>query len=49
MIEIAGEAKPLAGRALQRSQAALGQLRAPLDFDIEKAETRLAEMVGTFA
>ena len=49
MIEIAEEAKPLAGRALQRSQAALGQLRAPLDFDIEKAETRLAEMVGTFA
>ncbi|HXJ02424.1 MAG TPA: glycoside hydrolase family 3 N-terminal domain-containing protein, partial [Micropepsaceae bacterium] len=49
MREVAQEAKPLSGRALQRSEAALAHLRAPLDLDIEKCEVRLTEMVGTFA
>ena len=49
MREVAQEAKPLSGRALQRSEAALAHLRTPLDLDIEKCEVRLTEMVGTFA
>jgi beta-N-acetylhexosaminidase len=46
MKEIAREAKPLAGRARQRAEAALAQLRTPLEFDIERAEARLTEMMG---
>jgi beta-N-acetylhexosaminidase len=49
MIEIAQEAKPLAGRSLQRAEAALSHLRAPLELDIEACEARLAEMVGPIA
>ena len=49
MKEIAREARPLAGRARQRAEAALGQLRAPLEFDIERAEARLTEMMGSLS
>jgi beta-N-acetylhexosaminidase len=49
MKEIAEEAKPLTGRALQRAEAALAHLRAPLELDIERAEARLTEMVETIA
>ena len=49
MKEIAREARPLAGPARQRAEAALGQLRAPLEFDIERAEARLAEMMGSLS
>jgi beta-N-acetylhexosaminidase len=49
MTEIAREAKPLAGRARQRAESALAQLRAPSEFDIEKAETRLMDMMGNFS
>ena len=47
MKEIAPEAKPLVGRARQRAESALAQLRTPLEFDIERAEARLMEMMGT--
>jgi beta-N-acetylhexosaminidase len=49
MKEIAREARPLAGRARQRADAALGQLRAPLEFDIERAEARLTEIMGSLS
>ena len=49
MREVARETKPLAGRALERAEAALALLRAPSEFDIEKAETRLNEMMGMLA
>jgi beta-N-acetylhexosaminidase len=49
MKEIAPEAKPLAGRAQQRAEAALALLREPLEFDIVRAEARLTELVGAIA
>jgi beta-N-acetylhexosaminidase len=49
MKDVAREAKPLAGPALQRAEAAMAQLRAPLKFDIEGAETRLTELLGANA
>jgi beta-N-acetylhexosaminidase len=49
MQEIAKEARPLAGKALARAEAALDRLRAPSELDFEKAEARLTEMVGSLA
>jgi beta-N-acetylhexosaminidase len=49
MKQIAQEVKPLAGRTLERAQSALAHLRAPLEFDIERAEARLTELVGEIA
>jgi len=49
MTEIAREAKPLEGRARQRAESALAQLREPSEFDIGKAEARLTEMMGHYS
>jgi len=49
MKEVAREAKPLAGKALHRADAALAHLRAPSVIDIERAEARLAALVGGLA
>jgi beta-N-acetylhexosaminidase len=49
MKEVAREAKTLSGAALLRAEAALAQLRAPSELDIEKAEARLAEMTEALA
>ena len=49
MMEIAREAKPLAGKALARADAALARARVPSELDYEKAEARLTEMVGNLA
>jgi beta-N-acetylhexosaminidase len=46
MKDVAQHVPPLAGRSLQRAEAALAQLRAPLAFDIERAEARLNALVG---
>jgi hypothetical protein len=42
---VAKEAKPLAGDSLARAKRALAQLRKPGDFDVERAEARLQEML----
>jgi beta-N-acetylhexosaminidase len=49
MQEIAGQAKPLAGPALRRAEAALAQFRAPSALDYDKAESRLAALMGAAA
>ena len=49
MKEVAREAKPLAGKALHRADAAIAHLRAPSVIDIERAEARLAALVGGLA
>jgi len=49
MKEVAREAKTLSGAALLHAEAALAQLRAPSELDIEKAEARLSEMTGALA
>jgi beta-N-acetylhexosaminidase len=45
MMDVAKEAKPLAGDSLARAKRALAQLRKPGDFDVERAEARLQEML----
>jgi len=49
MKEVAREAKTLSRAALRRAEDALAQLRKPAGLDIEKAEARLAEMIGAAA
>jgi beta-N-acetylhexosaminidase len=50
MMDVAREAKELAGEALDRADGALAQLRTPADLDIQAAEARLREMlVGAVA
>ena len=49
MKQVAREAKTLTGPALLRAQAALAQLHAPAEIDIERAEARLSEMTGALA
>jgi beta-N-acetylhexosaminidase len=49
MKEVAREAKTLSRAALRRAEDALAQLRMPAGLDIEKAEARLAEMIGAAA
>src|SRR5215471_6832837 len=46
MKDIAVEAKPLAGAALARADAALGQLRPPVPLDFAAAEARLDAIIG---
>src|SRR5215831_6254208 len=43
---VAAEAKPLAGAALARADAALGQLRPPVPLDFAAAEARLDAIIG---
>jgi beta-N-acetylhexosaminidase len=45
MMEVAREAKELAGPALDRADAALAQLRTPAGLDVQAAEARLREML----
>jgi beta-N-acetylhexosaminidase len=45
MMDVAKEAKSLAGDSLARAKRALSQLRNPGDFDVEGAEARLSEML----
>src|SRR5688500_14535564 len=45
MMDVAKEAKELAGAALDRADAALAQLHAPASLDIGAAEARLREML----
>jgi beta-N-acetylhexosaminidase len=45
MIDVAREAKELAGPALSRAQNALTQLRAPPEFDVKAGEARLHKML----
>jgi beta-N-acetylhexosaminidase len=49
MTEIAREAKPLAGAALRRANAALALLKPPGPFDVTAAERRLAGLIGAVA
>jgi beta-N-acetylhexosaminidase len=49
MRDVAEEAKPLDGRARRRAERALAQLRPPAAFDLDAAETRLAELAGGVA
>ena len=46
MIEVASEAKELAGAARDRAGRALAQLRTPAALDIDAAEARLREMLA---
>jgi beta-N-acetylhexosaminidase len=48
MTEIAEAAKPLAGAALRRADAALALLKPPGAFDVAAAEARLAGLIGAF-
>jgi beta-N-acetylhexosaminidase len=48
MTEIAEAAKPLAGAALRRADAALALLKPPGPFDVAAAEARLAGLIGAF-
>ncbi len=49
MAEVAEGAGPLEGEPLRRSQRALASLAPPAEFDIERAEARLAELMGRAA
>jgi beta-N-acetylhexosaminidase len=49
MKAIAGEAKPLSGKALHRAENALAHLHAPAALDFDKAEERLNQMLGLLA
>ena len=49
MKAIAGEAKPLSGKALHRADDALAHLPAPVALDFDKAEERLNQMLGLLA
>jgi beta-N-acetylhexosaminidase len=49
MREIAYEVRPLEGRPLKRTQAALGLLASPQSFDVAGGEARLAELMETAA
>jgi hypothetical protein len=49
MREVASQAKPLAGPALRRAEAALAQLRRPAPFDAEAAEARLGGLLAGVA
>jgi beta-N-acetylhexosaminidase len=49
MKDVAREAKPLAGLALARAEAALAHLHPPVPLDIAAAEARLAAIMGAFA
>jgi beta-N-acetylhexosaminidase len=46
MRDVATEVKMLDGLALKRSEQALAHLRAPLPFDAEAAEARLAALMA---
>jgi beta-N-acetylhexosaminidase len=49
MRDVAGEAKPLEGLPLQRTQAALAHLTPPKTFDVGAGESRLAELLDIAA
>lgn len=49
MREIALEVRPLEGRPLKRTQAALAHLASPQSFDVAGGEARLAELMETAA
>ncbi len=49
MQDVAAHAKPLAGEAAARAEAALAHLRPPMPLDIALAEARLGEMIGADA
>ena len=49
MKQVAAEAKILEGPSARRAEQALGQLKAPESFEPEKAESRLAALLGEAA